>query len=128
MPFCVLAGKNGGAGRRNQTKTMNAIADMGLSPLIEGITHDPDKMRKARYHAIAFLEKTMIEKPVEFQEQFLKNMNREFFQQLDLQKDSDLAIAVIIGAIEEEAGQRGSRPATTAEIMNHVVSHIVADA
>ena len=104
-----------------------AIEDTNLSALIEGIAHDTVRMQKARHHAIVFLENTLRDKPAEFQEQFLKNMNRPFFQQLNLQEDSDLAVAVIIGGIEEEARARGAISADASSILRRVIGIIIED-
>ena len=132
MPFCVLPSETGRTSRQNNNQPImnNATAtndNVSLSSLVEGIAHDTARMQKARHHAIAFLERTLIEKPVVFQEQLLQNMNRPLFQQLNLQEDTDLAVAVLIGAIEDEASERGPERATASEIIRSVVHHIIVD-
>lgn len=132
MPFCVLPSETGRTRRHNNNQpSMNnattAIENTNLSTLIEGIAHDTGRMQKARHHAIVFLENTLREKSAESQEQFLTNMNRPFFQQLNLQEDSDLAVAVIIGCIEEEASERGATTADASGILRRVIGIIIED-
>ena len=111
----------------NQT-TIEATSDMVVSDHIAGIVRSEERMQRARNHALVFLEKMLIDKSEDFQEKFLEQMNRSFLRQLNLDDDlADLALAVIIGAVEDEAAARKSRPLPPPDRIRNVINGIIED-
>ena len=84
---------------------------------LEGVVKDVGRMHSAAVHAVAYVHRLQA-KPVVKQEEIVNRMTYSFVKQLELENEADLAVAMVIAAIDEVKQELESILMTVPEILD----------
>jgi len=108
---------------RNMKLLIDTTKPVDLRAHLESVVDDMGRMHRAAVHASAFVE-GLQEKPVVYQEEVIGRMTYALVQTLELSEDADLAVAMVIAAVDEVKKQFADMTLTTSELLPSVAANL----